>query len=88
MKFLLPLFGLSSVLTLSGCVAAAKYDIDVRCKDVRDTIDADSSSIRDFNCDSPDQFSIKCVQTTIQRLNGDYLCSTYDKKSVRIRVVQ
>lgn len=74
-------------LVLAGCSASAKYDIDVKCWKDEAFIGIISISEGDtefIDCYEPEHFSIQCDKASVQKVTNETLCTTHDKKSVRI----
>lgn len=83
------------LLLATSCAAETKYDIDLECWESigRSSISFingsqyDEDGTQTIECRGPERFMIKCDDATVQQVDRTYLCSTHDKKSVRVRVV-
>lgn len=91
----LSLLTLSTLILLLGC-SSSKYDIQVTCdiksgavfsRDVPSGLREDPVQTIACNFGKGDTFLIACDRKTVQHLNGDYLCSTLDKKSVYVKII-
>ncbi|MDD5469902.1 MAG: hypothetical protein PHO92_03865 [Candidatus Peribacteraceae bacterium] len=87
MRHFLPLL---FVVSLAGCSASAKYDIDVECVRGYPYFE-DNSFLNDDKttvlvCYAPVYFEIKCKPETLQEVGDERFCSTHDGKSVRVNL--
>ena len=102
MRFhLFPLLSFTAVLILAGCTAKYDIDTTCLPSDIKGTqfgwhgdylfettLYTGDDSRRILHCadGKGNEFEIRCARNTVQVVNGVYYCSTFDKKSVRVRV--
>lgn len=89
----LPIFLALMTLALAGCKDLNSFDIDLSCKGQYPVWDSHAQnpdlSIREFDCSGTNQdWTIQCAADTVQQIGNVYTCTTKDKKSVRITVIQ
>lgn len=77
------------VILLAGCSTTSAYDIDVTCLYKYPILNShweDEETTMVFTCIEPDQFEVRCISNTVQKISDAYLCTTRDQQKVRIKL--